>query len=185
MPRPWQVRQSEVLLDRPWLRVEQQRIALPQGGEIAEFHLCHEPEWATALPVLPDGRLVLVAQYRHGAGTVQWEFPGGNCDGDESPAETAIRELAEETGFKAAGPAQSLGTFLPNPARYRNRGHGFLVPVQPLPGQPEPDAHEALRVHLLSAAAIHQAISDGRIAHAMHVAWFYRYCLQDRPLNGE
>jgi 8-oxo-dGTP diphosphatase len=43
----------------------------------------------------------------HGAGT--WSFPGGHVDGNESPEESALRELEEETGIKLHEPLRRLG----------------------------------------------------------------------------
>ena len=49
--------------------------------------------------IVPDNELVLVRQFRPPAGRLMVEFPAGLIDAGESAAETAIRELYEETGF--------------------------------------------------------------------------------------
>ena len=63
--------------DRKWIRVHEQRIALPHGGEIDEFHLVEGPDWASVLAVTEAGEVVFVQQYRHGARSSSLELPAG------------------------------------------------------------------------------------------------------------
>src|SRR5207244_12217965 len=65
------------------------------------------PGAVTVVAVLPDGRILLVRQYRHAAGTVLLELPAGTLDllddgSIEDPAVAGPRELSEETGYRAA-----------------------------------------------------------------------------------
>ena len=57
-----------------------------------------------ALPVLADGRVVLVRQYRYAVDAFVWELPAGRRDPGETPEEGARRELEEEVGLRAARP---------------------------------------------------------------------------------
>jgi ADP-ribose pyrophosphatase len=53
---------------------------------------------AAVLPVLPDGRVVLIRHFRHGLRGWQWEIPRGFSEQGADGATTAARELAEEIG---------------------------------------------------------------------------------------
>jgi len=53
------------------------------------------------LPVLEDGRVLLIRQYRHAARSLLWELVAGRIDEGESPRKAAARELIEETGYRA------------------------------------------------------------------------------------
>lgn len=54
------------------------------------------------VPVLDDGRVIMVKQFRTPVGKVLYEFPAGKVDKGEEPFTTAKRELTEETGYTAS-----------------------------------------------------------------------------------
>ncbi len=60
-------------------------------------------------------QLLMVRQFRYGAGKPLWELPAGKLEQGEDPMACATRELIEETGFRA-GKWQSLGVLHPTPA---------------------------------------------------------------------
>jgi len=173
--RRWRcLAQRDVLNDR-WLHVRAERLQLPDGGVILDpFYVLDETDWACALPLLPDGRLVLVSQYRRGADRVTLEFPAGDLEAGEDPARCAERELAEETGYRAAGSAQPLGSLHPEPARNRSVGHGFLIEVEAVPGPTRLEPGESAQVHLLMIDEVERAQEAGRFGHAVHQAFFYQ-----------
>lgn len=77
------------------------------NGNVGELEMLRHPGASAVLPLLdavddPDPRILLIRQYRHATGDYLWEIPAGRRDGEESPATTAHRELAEETGYRAA-----------------------------------------------------------------------------------
>jgi len=54
------------------------------------------------VPILDDGNVVLIKQYRHAVGQFVWEIPAGTLEPEEGPLACARRELVEETGYEAA-----------------------------------------------------------------------------------
>jgi len=80
------------------LRVD--NVQLPDGKKAAREVVEH-PGAVAVVPILPDGRIILVKQYRHPVGEVTWEVPAGKLDKKEDPEGCAYRELEEETGYKA------------------------------------------------------------------------------------
>ncbi|ABA87674.1 ADP-ribose pyrophosphatase [Syntrophotalea carbinolica DSM 2380] len=72
--------------------------ALPDGRE-ATYEMVRHPGGAAALPVLDDGRVILIRQFRPAAGGMIWEIPAGRLEPDEDPAECIRRELQEEIGY--------------------------------------------------------------------------------------
>jgi 8-oxo-dGTP pyrophosphatase MutT (NUDIX family) len=114
---------------------------------------------AVAMTVLDDehGRPCFVLTRRaprlanHGG---QWALPGGRIDGDETPAEAALRELAEEVGLGCA-PESVLGLLDDYPTR-----SGFVItPVVVWAGagcELRPDPREVASVHRIPLAALDQ-----------------------------
>jgi len=74
--------------------------ALPDG-RAASFEIVRHPGGAAALPVLGDGSVFLIRQFRPAVGRSVLEIPAGKLDAGESPLECIHRELQEEVGFRA------------------------------------------------------------------------------------
>ncbi|MFZ2990548.1 NUDIX domain-containing protein [Ideonella sp.] len=91
---------SELVLAGDFLQVRRDQIAFADGAIAQREYVVH-PGAVVIIPVLDDGRLVLERQYRYPLGQVLLEFPAGKIDAGESRWTAAIRELAEETGYRA------------------------------------------------------------------------------------
>lgn len=167
--RPWRVVESRILLDRTWLRVHAQRIALPTGAEIDEFHLIEGPSWAAALAVTAEGNVVVVEQYRHGVGALSLELPAGVFERGEPAEEAARRELREEAGYEADA-WDPLIVVSPEPARGTSRGHFFIARGARRVGEQRLDATEDITVREMTPAEVVAAALVGRVVHGAHVA---------------
>ena len=92
---------SEAVFDGKLLHVRRDTVRLPDGSLATREFVVH-PGAALVVPVLPDGSLVAVRQFRYPVGQVFLEFPAGKIDPRETALATARRELAEEAGYAAA-----------------------------------------------------------------------------------
>ncbi len=84
-----------------FLDVRRDIVALPDGQTATREYIVH-PGAVMVLPLLDDGRLVMERQYRYALGRVMLEFPAGKLEAGESALACGQRELAEETGYRAA-----------------------------------------------------------------------------------
>ena len=124
---PWTVLSSrEVYANAPYLTVSVERVRLPDGREIADFHRLTMPDYALVWPELPDGRVIVLRQYKHGVGAVSLTFPAGTFDPGEDPLACAERELREETGYEAAS-WRSLGRYVTHANSFGHAGHLFVA----------------------------------------------------------
>lgn len=92
--------QSDLIYQGRFLKIRRDQVQLPNGG-IGHREYIQHPGAAAILPILDTGEILLVEQYRHALKQVFLEVPAGKRDLNESPEATAMRELEEETGFKA------------------------------------------------------------------------------------
>lgn len=123
-------------------------------------------DWVSIVPVTQDGLVVFVRQYRVGIDAPTLEVPGGIIDEGQTPADAALRELREETGY-GAGKLARLGASRPNPALQDNWHHMFLLMGAERLGEPKFDHGEYCEVVLLTRAEIRTCIRNGDITHAL------------------
>lgn len=91
---------GEVLVAGGFLELRRDVVRLPDGSSASREFIQH-PGAVAVIPILDDGRLVMVRQYRYPVAKVLLEFPAGKRDAGESTLRCAMRELAEETGYTA------------------------------------------------------------------------------------
>lgn len=94
---PFRVQRTERLYDSRWCALRRDWIELPDGS-LGEHHVFEVPTAAVVVPVLENGDLVLIGQFRHPHGRTCWEVPAGRLAPGETPEEAARRELREESG---------------------------------------------------------------------------------------
>lgn len=83
------------------IRVYKDHVRVPNGNE-ADWDYIHHDGAAAVVPVLPDGRLLMVRQYRNALDRFTLELPAGKVDAPGEPKrECAARELEEETGYRS------------------------------------------------------------------------------------
>ncbi len=83
-----------------FLDVRRDEVRLPDGSTAHREYIVH-PGAVMIVPILDDGRLIVERQYRYPVARVMLEFPAGKLEFGEPPLECAMRELAEETGYRA------------------------------------------------------------------------------------
>jgi ADP-ribose pyrophosphatase len=119
-----------------------------------------------AVPVLPDGRVLLVRQYRHAVGGTLLEIPAGTLEPGEAPEPALQRELAEEIGMRA-GVLRHLVTFYPSPGFLTERVHVYLA--QDLAPHRLPAEEDDLEVVAVPLAEAQAMVARGEIRDAKSV----------------
>lgn len=117
----------------------------PLTQKTHEFSLYRSPDWCSVCALTPEGTLLLVRQYKQGIDGIFYEFCAGVIDAGEQPAETARRELAEETGY-AAEALRELGAAWISPRRSAVKFHAFIATNCRPAGDQQLDDIEAIEV---------------------------------------
>jgi ADP-ribose pyrophosphatase len=175
MVETWRRLASQILGEYRVFRLRQDTSRSPVTGRDHTFFVLEAGDWVNVIPITPEGKVVLIRQYRHGTEEVTLEVPGGMVDEDDaSPAVSAERELMEETGY-AAEAIIPIGRVSPNPAILNNRCYSFLaVNARPV-GPTRFDGAEDITFELVDTADIPNLIVSGQISHALVIAAFYFY----------
>ena len=141
----------------------QDEVELPDGRRTHRDIVRH-PGAVAIVPILPDGRIVLVRQYRYAAGKALLEIPAGTLEPGEDPLECARRELREETGFEAEEINGLLSCFMA--PGYSSEVIHFYVArgLKEVGAELEPD--EAIENEALELGEILKKIEDNTIEDA-------------------
>jgi 8-oxo-dGTP pyrophosphatase MutT (NUDIX family) len=133
-----------------------------------EFVVIHAPDWVNVLALTPDGRLVLVRQFRYGINAFSLEIPGGVIEAGEAPLEAGLRELREETGYTGIG-GRVLASLHPNPAIQDNQVHFVLVEEAALRRATDWDPDEEIEVLTAPVEEVLEWARSGVITHSLVV----------------
>ncbi|GAB5534354.1 MAG: NUDIX hydrolase [Rubricoccaceae bacterium] len=167
--RRWTTLSTRILIERWWMTLRVDRVQLPHGPLLDEYHVVEYPHWACVLALTPEGDAVMVEQYRYGIDRMSLECPAGAIDPGEDALAAAKRELLEETGYEA-GRWTPLGALAIEPTRHTNYGHVFVAHDARRIAEPTLDDSEDLTTQLVPASSLPERIRTGEIIHGIHVA---------------
>ena len=154
---------SEQVWRGAFLDVRRDQVRLPDGASAQREYLVH-PGAVMAVPLLDDGRLVVARQWRHPLGRVMLEFPAGKLDAGEAPLQCAVRELIEETGYRAAEWARA--GILHNAAAYSSEAIEVWFARGLSLGERQLDAGEFIEVGSASSDELDELARRGEITDA-------------------
>ncbi|MCA9257814.1 MAG: NUDIX hydrolase [Planctomycetales bacterium] len=157
----------QVLHQADRFQVVQMHQRIPDGSSVARQIVLH-PGAVAIIPVLDDGRICLIRNFRIAVGKTLLELPAGTLDRPEPPSQTARRELAEETGYLADRWRELPGFFM-SPGILRERMHVFVAEGL-REGPPHREAGEEIANHLVQADEALSMATDGRIEDAKTIA---------------
>jgi ADP-ribose pyrophosphatase len=152
--------------------VRRDEVAEPNGLRATREVITH-PGSVVVLPVLEDGRIVMIRQYRHATRQYLWELVAGRIDGGEAVKKAAARELLEETGYRAKRYSVFLDVF-PTPGFLEERM--YIVLAEGLTeGKAQPEEDEKIQVRVFVAKELKQMMQRGRIRDAKTIAGLLYY----------
>jgi len=176
-PKPWKILKSRRDKSYRVFSIRIDTAQSPRNRFIDEFYILETNPWVNVIPLTEDDQVILVRQYRHGIRDLTLEIPGGLVEDGDTPQQAALRELAEETGYRAKEMI-SLGAVHPNPAIQNNLCYSFLATGAYRAGNQQQDAAEDIEVVIRPLKAIPEMIKKGEITHSLVIVAFYRFFVE-------
>ena len=167
---PYITTASRIAWSCPWYSVRQDEIITPDG-RAGVYNTVTKENAVWIVPVLADGRIVLIRNYRYTVDDWCWEVPAGSMENGRTAIETAAAELREEIGGVAADLRLITKYYVSN-GFCDEVGHLFLATGVTLAHPPQYESTEIMTIHPLPAAEVlrmvHAAeITDGSSALAL------------------
>ncbi len=164
---PWTVERAREVFDNPWIRVTDHDVIRPDGAP-GKYGVVHFKNLAVGvLPLCDDGSVPLVGQHRFPHDAYSWELPEGGGALAVDPLQSAKRELAEETGYRARHWRPLADFDLSNSVTDEKAACYLAWGLEA--GTAEPEADEVLAQRLVSFSALHEMVLKGDIRDSLTI----------------
>jgi 8-oxo-dGTP pyrophosphatase MutT (NUDIX family) len=168
----WEKLSSKYIVRENWATLRVDSCRMPDGTLIPDYYVLEYPDWVNAIAITQDNEIILVRQYRHAAGEVILELPGGCIEKGESPEEAIRRELQEETGYQFTD-IEFLSSLYANPATANNKTHCYIARGGQLVGKQQLDKGEEIDIELVSPEKLKELVLSNAFGQALHTSGIF------------
>lgn len=182
---PWKRLDSKKILEAgdgkaTFMELFQDRVRTSKG-HLVTYTRYNASDVVIVVPSLPDGRLVMIRQYRYPLDKILLEFPAGHVEGREDLGVTAKRELEEETGYRAEK-IEQVYRYHPSVSRSNQVVHVFRASGL-VSGKTRHDGGEDISIEILTRDELQSLITRGEVESAGTLISFL-FCCTDILKNA-
>ena len=167
---------TKLIYDGKIIKLHLDEVELPDGAKAKREYVTHSG--GAAVLFIKDGCVALVKQYRYAYGKEIYEIPAGKLEAGEDPKLAALRELEEETGYRAKE-AEPLLTIYPTPGYTNEIIYIYLVNEAEYVGE-KPDEDEFINCEFIPFGQVLHLIESGEICDAKTVSAIYKYAYENK-----
>lgn len=160
----WLDRGDTVVYDSDWVRVVTTDVVLPDGTQV-DHHVVRMPRPAAGTIIVRDDQVLMLWRHRFITDTWGWEIPAGGIDPGETAEQAAIREAAEESGWRPRR-IEHLCSYHPANGLLDQTFHIYIARDAEHLGEPT-DVNEAARVEWLGVDELRALLLDGAITDGL------------------
>jgi 8-oxo-dGTP pyrophosphatase MutT (NUDIX family) len=169
----WKLISSKQLFKDKWVDLRSETWEKPNGSIIEPFYKYGFPDYATALAITKEGKVILEKVFRQGIGANCIELPGGCIDPTDANFSAGIaRELLEETGYRFEQ-IEYLGKISPNPTTNTNFMHMFIATGGEFDREQALDIDEEIEVILVSMDELIELIQTQQFMQSMQLSTLF------------
>ncbi|WP_439506369.1 NUDIX hydrolase [Sediminibacterium sp.] len=170
--KQWSVLQSNIGYTKKWLKIKEDICQLPDGRIIDPYIVIDVPNFCNIFMVTPSEEIVMVKQYRHAAGIITIELPGGMIESNEDPMVAAKREMEEETGYQT-DEFELLYSVHPNPPLESNYAYFYLAKAVQPKGKTAYDPYEDIEIVLVPKEDFMKQLLAHSFKHGAQIGAMY------------
>jgi ADP-ribose pyrophosphatase len=170
-PAGWKVKSSRKVYDNFYLKVYEDVLDL--DGKEKLYIRARRLNYCTVVPFTPDGKILAIKSYRHLVDSWQVEVPSGYIDRGETARHAAIRELEEETGYRAKK-LVSVGSYTLDYSMFAQTGNVFAAYGIEKSGRQRLGRMEKIELEFVPIAKIKKMLANGTILNAATIVALYR-----------
>lgn len=175
-PNPWRRLKRRIVYANPWIEVVEDAVVRPDGAPGIYGVVRFRNRAVGVVALEPPDRVLLVGQHRYTLDAYSWEIPEGGVPEDEDLLAGAMRELEEETGYRAGRWRELLRTHTSN--SITDEVAVLFVATELVPGEARPDGTEALALRWVSLVEALAMIERGEITDALSQVALLRLALE-------
>lgn len=171
--KKWQLTNTQEVSPSKWFPLEKRTYQLPDGQVVDDFYVTTLADSVHIIPILTNGRVVMIRMYKPGIDEIMIQFPAGRYEPSkhENEMDAAIQELREEVGINAESSAMvKLGVLALMTTKASEKVHVFMLKDANQNAEQDLDQHEEIEVLKLKPSQIDQMIGSGEIWDAPCIA---------------